>query len=182
MSYTKICRFCGKEFQSEARNTRYCSQDCCDKANVKNRKIKKSRAVRNKQRKENEVENRLLTRAYSLTSFVAESFNLPSCNCEFCKGDSEKYPNENHHKNLNPLDNTPNNIIRVCNHRHKIIHNQMPDINMVKVLSKSWSSENTVEELNLMFSEIWEDYLKSKDLDIEVSKYIEEVIENSKFI
>lgn len=174
--YEKVCVYCGLSYQSTSRGKRYCSDKCCEEANAKNKALKKKRAKRNKQRKEHEMENRLATRAYSMCNFIAEQFKIKQCNCDNCKG--ENINNELHHKDMNIFNNDPNNIINFCNRTHKIVHNHLPDVNTVTVLSKCLDTENPIEEYNLLLKEIWEQWLASKGIDKTKEEYLEWLYSN----
>ena len=137
--YNKICIYCGKEFQSNSRNTRYCSKECLDKAQLKRQSVTKRRRVRRKEYDKNKEVCRLLSRAYKLAKSVAEELKLPKCNCEYCKGGSTDI--ELHHLNLNPLDNTPSNLIYLCKKKHAIVHSMQKSVNMVEVLSLALEKE-----------------------------------------
>lgn len=169
--FNKICVFCGKEYTSESRGQRYCSQDCCDKANVKNKKIKKKRAQKNKERKENEVESRLASRAYSMAHFVDETYNLPKCTCSLCQG--QEANNELHHFDMNIMNNDPNNLVNLCNKAHKIIHNYLPDINTIKVLAKARQSENILNAYNQLIEESWVQFLSDRGFEGTKEQYLE---------
>lgn len=135
MMYNKVCKYCGNEYTSESRNSRYCSKECCDKAQVVRKKKGKVRARKRKEYHENEEINRALTKAYSLCSAVMELYRIPKvCVCadETCSGDLQR-----HHKDLNVWNNSPNNLEYRCVHHHSQVHTTMPDINMVDTYNEA---------------------------------------------
>jgi hypothetical protein len=133
--YNKICKYCGKEYQSSSRNARYCCQECCDKAQVKRKKQNKVRAKKRKAYDENKEINRALTKAYSLAHTVAKLYGIPKVCCcadEHCNG-----PLELNHKDLNPFNNSPWNLEYRCLHHHKAYHDNQGDVNMVGTFNEA---------------------------------------------
>lgn len=135
MDYQKKCKYCGKEYVSTSRNSRYCSEECCSNAQILRRKKNKVRKRKRKEYSENREINRGLTIAYSLAHKVVELFKFPDkCMCselgfleEECSGDLEI-----HHKDLNPFNNSPDNLIRLCKKHHAMLHSKLMSVNMVE--------------------------------------------------
>lgn len=141
MAYKKKCVYCGADYESESRNQRYCSEECCQKAQEKNYKQKKTRARKRREYDRNKEINRGLSQAYSLAHRVAELWKIPMvCTCVLEGQDIEKDPCsgdlELHHKDGNPFNNAPWNLGWYCNHHHSVVHTQMEDINVVEVYSR----------------------------------------------
>ena len=139
MVYNKICKYCGKEYQSSSRNARYCCQECCDKAQVKRKKQNKVRAKKRKAYDENKEINRALTKAYSLCQTVFELYQIPKvCSCARygfsgeCTEDLQR-----HHLNGNPFDNSPWNLVYLCSRHHKMYHDRRGDVNMVETYNEA---------------------------------------------
>lgn len=156
--YRKSCHICGREFFDTSRNSKYCSDECAEKALVKVNKRNKTRRIRRKAYDENREINRALSKAYALAHDVAKLYKIPKiCACKefgfidhICKG-----PLQLHHKNLNPFDNSPGNLIWVCNSVHKSIHDKLGDVNMVDLYNKSLDEagfEEDEEKYKVMIS------------------------------
>ena len=81
MAYSKTCKICGKAFESESRNTIYCSDKCSKRGAKKayrSRKMKHINAVRRGDDKELES---LLATAYKLSRDVAKMCLHKVCSC-----------------------------------------------------------------------------------------------------
>ena len=79
MAFSKKCSICGKEFESESRNTKYCSDKCSKRGAKKayrSRKMKRINAVRRGDDKE--IEN-LIIAAYKLSRDIAKMFLYKGC-------------------------------------------------------------------------------------------------------
>lgn len=127
MAFTKKCKICGNEFESEARNTVYCSEKCARRGAKKayrSRKMKHINAVRNGDKKE--IEN-LITAAYKLSREVAKMC-LPKI-CVFADDENHICDGELqvHHKNHTPFDMRPENLMWVCEKAHNEIHAKEED-------------------------------------------------------
>ena len=135
--YNKKCRYCGKEFESESRNTRYCSTDCCDKAQTKMKKVKKQRERKRTLYHEDKDVSRLVSRAYALSQDMAEIFIPKVCadpDCECHKLPVIEVEFELHHKDCNPFHITFENMEWRCEKAHKRVHTTLPNVNMLEVL------------------------------------------------
>lgn len=131
MAFTKKCKICGNEFESEARNTVYCSEKCAKRGAKKayrSRKMKHINAVRNGDEKE--IEN-LITAAYKLSRDVAKMC-LPKI-CTFADDESHICDGELqvHHKNHLVWDNRPQNLQWLCEKAHHEVHSQEEDVSII---------------------------------------------------
>lgn len=144
--FTKKCKYCDKEFESEARNTRYCSLTCCSKAQQKQRKIKQVRKRKRKEYSENVEINRVLSAAYTLAKKVSDLFDLDrTCHCQefYLEGDCTE-DIQLHHRNFNPFDNRPENLIWLCTSHHAKLHSNSNDVNIIKVFNQSADKEGDI--------------------------------------
>lgn len=121
MAYSKTCKICGEAFESESRNTIYCSDKCSKRGAKKayrSRKMKHINAVRRGDDKELEA---LLATAYKLSRDVAKMCLHKVCSCtdkdHVCEGELHC-----HHKDHNPLNCDPSNLIWLCEKAHNEIH------------------------------------------------------------
>lgn len=139
--FHKTCKHCGKEFTSTARNTRYCSNECCDAAQVVNKAKKRKCAKRRKAYDENRELNRLISRAYSLSQAVGAY--LPKVCADHddpnhtCEG-----PMELHHKDGNPFNCSPSNLEWRCRRSHEDIQKTLPVFTVVDILKEAFLQEN----------------------------------------
>lgn len=124
--YNKICKYCGKEYTSTSRNQKYCCQECSDKAQKKNKAIKKKRARKRKEYDDNREINQALSTAYTLAHKVSDLFMIPKV-CAYsmfsstsgdCSGGMEL-----HHKDGNPFNDSPDNLVYLCRCHHGQVHN-----------------------------------------------------------
>lgn len=137
MSFTKTCKICGATFESEARNTIYCSDKCAERGAKKayrKRKMKHINAVRSADDKE--IEN-LITAAYKLSRDVAKMCLLKKCACtdenHVCDGDLQV-----HHIDHNPFNCHPSNLMWVCEKAHNEIHASEEDCSIDSEI-KAWA-------------------------------------------
>ena len=126
MSFTKTCKICGSTFESDARNTIYCSDKCAKRGAKKayrSRKMKHINAVRRGDDKE--IEN-LISAAYKLSREVAKMCLIKKCSCtdkdHVCEGELHV-----HHKDHDPFNCDPSNLIWLCEKAHNEIHSQEED-------------------------------------------------------
>lgn len=130
MTYSKTCKICGNTFESESRNTVYCSDKCAKRGAKKayrSRKMKHINAVRRGD--EQEIEN-LITAARRLSRDIAKLCLHKVCSCtdegHVCEGDLVC-----HHKDHNPFNCDPSNLMWVCEKAHNEIHAQEEDCSVV---------------------------------------------------
>ena len=173
--YTKVCKYerCGKSYESTSRGQRYCSEECCQKANAErtalNNKRKRGRDIYHATR---DIQ-KFMTNAYRLAKVTAELFDIPKCNCIYCK--DKEHEEELHHKNSIIWDNSPSNLIYLCKKRHHLVHTKIPVFSMIDILTKSQASTNMGEEALLLINEIISDFEKSTG-----SSYVELI--NSEYL
>ena len=121
--FTRICKICGKAFESKSSNTVYCSDKCAKRGAKKayrSRKMKHISAVRHGDDKEIES---IIRDAYRLAHSVAKLCLYKKCSCtdlnHTCEGNLCI-----HHINHNVLDNRPQNLQWLCEKAHHEIHSQ----------------------------------------------------------
>lgn len=121
MAFSKKCSICGKEFESESRNTKYCSDKCSKRGAKKayrSRKMKRINAVRRGDDKE--IEN-LITAAYKLSRDIAKMFLYKGCSCKdvnhICAGKLCL-----HHIDHDVFNMHPSNLMWLCEKAHHEIH------------------------------------------------------------
>lgn len=137
--YTKSCVYCHETYTSESRGQRYCSPECCEKAQEVNKKKTKHRRAKRKEYHENREINVALSTAYSLAKRVAKLYYIPeSCGCERlglegkCTGELEL-----HHRDFNPFNNHPDNLVWLCKSHHAAVHNGKTHVNMVETYKEA---------------------------------------------
>lgn len=130
MGYQKVCKICKKEFESDARNTMYCSDKCAKrgaKRAYRSRKMKHINAVRRGDDKEIET---LITAAHKLSREVAKMCLHKKCSCSdkdhVCEGELHV-----HHKNHCVWDNSPQNLQWLCEKAHRELHNSEEDCSII---------------------------------------------------
>lgn len=131
MSFKKTCKICGAEFESESKNTKYCSDKCAKRGAKKayrSRKMKHINAVRRGDDKE--IEN-LFKMAYKLSREVAKLCLVKKCSCtdkdHICSGELHV-----HHINHLILDNRPQNLQWLCEKAHHEIHSKEEDCSITE--------------------------------------------------
>lgn len=130
MAFKKKCKICGNDFESESRNTLYCSDKCAKRGAKKayrSRKMKHINAIKRGDDKEIEI---LISNAYRLSREVAKMCLIKKCACKdtnhTCEGELVV-----HHINHCIFDNNPANLIWLCEKAHKEIHNNEEDCSIV---------------------------------------------------
>lgn len=126
MAYSKTCKICGTTFESDARNTCYCSDKCAKRGAKKayrSRKMKHIRARQNGDIKEIET---IVQNAYKLSREIAKMCVPKVCGCRdkdhVCSGELVC-----HHIDHNPLNTHPSNLVWLCEAAHVSIHNEEED-------------------------------------------------------
>ena len=126
MPFKKNCKICGTEFESDARNTIYCSDKCAKRGAKKayrSRKMKHINAVRRGDDKE--IEN-VISAAYKLSREIAKLCLIKKCSCadpdHVCDGELQV-----HHINHDCFNCHPSNLMWLCEKAHHEIHNQEED-------------------------------------------------------
>lgn len=150
MAYSKTCKICGKSFESDSKNTAYCSNKCAKcgaKKAYRSRKMKHINAVRRGDDKEIEA---LITEAYKLSRAVAKLCLIKKCSCEdkdhACDG-----PLHVHHKNHNPLDTRPENLCWLCEKAHHELHAVEEDCSIMEEMKAyiAIRKQSEIRERNL---------------------------------
>lgn len=145
MAYSKICKICGKSFESDSKNTVYCSDKCAKRGAKKayrSRKMKHINAIRRGDDKEIEA---LVTAAYKLSREVAKMCLHKKCSCSdkehICEGELHV-----HHKNHCVLDNRPSNLQWLCEKAHHEIHSTEEDCSITEEI-KAFITTRKQEEI-----------------------------------
>lgn len=121
-TWTKKCPYCKKEFQTTSRNAKYCSDTCSKKYN-------KRRTTNKRKYSETKDVERLRARGHSIaveTIRILTELGHRTGVCEIC-GSVERL--EVHHiDKFNWLNNTPDNLIVLCNKCHAVEHSKQEAI------------------------------------------------------
>lgn len=130
MTFSKTCKICGTSFDSDARNTIYCSEKCAKRGAKKayrSRKMKHINAV--KRGDDKEIEN-IIAAAYKLSRDVAKLCLIKKCDCisdgHICEGELQV-----HHKDHCVFNNSPSNLQWLCEKAHKEVHSNEEDCSIV---------------------------------------------------
>ena len=134
MPFSKTCKICGCAFESESRNTVYCSDKCAKRGAKKayrSRKMKHINAVRRGDSKE--VEN-VISAAYKLSREIAKLCLVKKCQCtdkdHICNGELHV-----HHIDHDPLNCHPSNLVWLCEAAHNAIHSIEEDCSIDSEIS-----------------------------------------------
>lgn len=129
MAYSKTCKICGTGFESDSKNTIYCSDKCAKcgaKKSARKRKMKRINAVRRGDDKE--VES-LIVAARRLSRDVAKLCLHKVCACKTeghaCEGELVC-----HHIDHDVFNCHPSNLIWLCEKAHRELHNNEEDCSM----------------------------------------------------
>lgn len=156
MSYQKTCKICGKGFESDSRNTRYCSEQCAKRGAKKAHRRRKIKAINRASYASDKELNQIVQRAYKLSRDIAIMFLEQKCSCNdpdhVCDGDLEV-----HHIDHNPFNMQISNLRWLCKKAHSQLHSQEEDCDFLAEL-KSYKlikeqseirSRNKVRQENL---------------------------------
>lgn len=116
--WTKCCAYCRKEYKTTSRSQKYCCEACCKKAQKKHLRQQKIYNA-------NKEIARLASRSHSLGVEVLtqlERLGVRAKVCEIC-GTTEGL--QVHHRNVNYLDNSPQNLQWLCNKCHSAEHSKI---------------------------------------------------------
>ena len=145
MHFTKICTICGNEFESASNNTKYCSDKCAKRGAKKAYKSRKMKHINAVKRGDDKAIKQLMTDAYRLSRGIAKLCLFKKCMYNkpdhVCEG-----PLEVHHKNHNPFDNRPSNLIWLCEKAHNEIHNNEEDCSIIEEI-KAYITIRKQEEI-----------------------------------
>lgn len=132
MTFSKKCKICGNEFESDSRNTVYCSDKCAKRGAKKayrSRKMNHINAVRRGDDKEIES---LIKSAYKLSRDIAKMCLHKKCMCtdkdHICSGEELQV----HHIDHDPFNCHPSNLMWLCEKAHSEIHNKEEDCSIVE--------------------------------------------------
>lgn len=112
-AFQKVCRVCHKEFESNARNTKYCGDECADKT----KGIHAGRAKRRRDYKRNASDRR----RQSMSRKQAREFCIAEhtvANCTRCGVALQIKELEDHHRDGNPFNNDKDNLTLHCGKCH----------------------------------------------------------------
>lgn len=169
--YEKECQDpkCGKKFWTTSRNQKYCCTECQQRMKVVVKKKSKRKAERRKAYDANAEINRTLSACYGLAHKVADLYELPKRCC--CHGYGCEGPLQLHHKNNNPFDNSPDNLVYACASHHKGIHDLLPDINEVDVFNNAKEEAKFADENGSAQFEAKAGYFREKHSHIATSDF-----------
>lgn len=119
---TKICPLCGKKFETNRSNKKYCSYDCYREANLQRVRLEQRAAIE-RRRKQNEEELKMYSpEAWKFLNEIAKRQQEIIINkknyCEACKRTDKDVSLVLHHVRYDPLE-----IVTLCTRCHAILHN-----------------------------------------------------------
>jgi len=116
--FKKNCVHCKKSFTSSARNTRFCTEVCCDRYA---KRKKKSKVFRDENKDLLRFKARVHALAVDLLRFRFHQLGKePCCNNPDCGKPETEVSLETDHINTNWLDNRPENLQFLCIPCHKV--------------------------------------------------------------
>lgn len=119
--YNKVCKNCKQKFQSTARNSRYCCEECGEKYRAR---LADERTVYSQSK---DVE-RLRARSHALAVKVMDelvALGVIVKKCAHCG--ATKRLHVHHINNFNWLNNTPSNLMYLCESCHNKEHSRVTD-------------------------------------------------------
>ena len=124
--FSKICKICNNQFESESKNSVYCSDKCRKRGNKKAYRSRKMKHINAVKRGDDCEINNIITAAYKLAHAVAKLCLQKKCSCtskdHVCAGNLVI-----HHINHNVFDNRPQNLQWLCEKAHSEIHSSEED-------------------------------------------------------
>lgn len=128
--YTKVCVNCKRQYGSNARGQRF----CCDKCRVNYQKsLKEERRFYSERKELMRIKSRSHALAVEIKRYQLYRDNKPYV-CEICGEPAT----EVHHKDLNFLNNTPENLIVLCKKCHSAAHSEAEKKEGGKELNRSF--------------------------------------------
>lgn len=126
MTYTKRCKICGNEFETESRNKVYCCEKCAQRAAKKAYRARQKKKQAQLVKGDDQQFESIIRQAYSLSQNVATMFLPKVCSCKdpnhVCEGELVV-----HHINHNVFNTQVSNLCWVCEKAHNEIHNNEDD-------------------------------------------------------
>lgn len=130
MLYNKTCKICGNTFESDSRNTVYCSDKCAKRGAKKAKRSRKMKHINAVRRGDTSEIESLVSSAYKLSREVANMCLIKKCMCtdkdHICSGELQV-----HHLDHDPFNCHPSNLIWVCEKAHQDIHAKEEDCSIV---------------------------------------------------
>lgn len=151
MSYQKVCKICKKEFESDARNTMYCSDKCAKRGAKRAYRSRKMKHMHSASYATDKDISKIVKKAYCLSREIASMFLVRKCDCPDCTRECASEL-EVHHIDHNPFNMDPSNLKWVCKKEHARIHSNEHDCDFpnelkaylgIKMLS---DSDNSIED------------------------------------
>lgn len=145
MKYSKKCKICNKTFESDSKNTVYCSDECAKsgaKQAARRRKMKHINAVR---RGDDKAVDALLVAARRLSRDIAKLCLHKVCGCKdenhVCEGELVC-----HHIDHCVWNISPSNLMWLCEKAHHELHSEEEDCSNVDEL-KAYVTIRKQEEI-----------------------------------
>lgn len=151
MSYSKICKICGNEFESESKNAKYCSDNCSKRGAKKARRSRKLKHINAVRRGDDKEIDGLIRLAYKLAHEAAKLCLHKKCACK----DKDHICSEKlviHHIDHNVLNNHPSNLMWLCEKAHREIHKQEEDCSINEEIKSfiTIRKQSEIRERNLI--------------------------------
>lgn len=130
MSFTKKCKICGNEFESESRNTRYCSDKCAKRGAKKAYRSRKMRRINAIRRGDDKEIERVIAESYKIAREIAKLCLIKRCSCteegHVCEGELNV-----HHIDHSVFNNHPSNLQWLCEKAHRELHSREDDCSII---------------------------------------------------
>lgn len=131
MTFTKVCKICNKEFESESRNTSYCSDKCAKRGAKKAYRRRKMKHINSPTYKDDKEIMKLVSKARAVSREIATAFLPIKCSCtdpnHECDGELQC-----HHIDHNPFNMHPSNLRWLCTKAHAALHAKEEDCNILE--------------------------------------------------
>lgn len=138
--YTKQCPYCHKQYETTSRSQKFCNPDCCKKYN-KRQKVSKERYNKIK------TVERIRVRSHSLAVAVLEELDSMGVRKKVCSNCGSLENLQVHHiRKFNWLDNTPDNLMWLCESCHAAEHSRIEkELNEKGILLTEWYENSMVD-------------------------------------